>query len=162
MMCFSFCHIFRSAACFPPGLTWNRKKESTVNLHKLFLISNIPPKNKASYCYWIDIIWSNIRERHSLHMIMLPIFGVCNNFCLKSVILIEAEINQKFDTTLCLILLLSLRYDYRWNKRNMFFWICYCKMIPLLTRILKKQRFFFHITKDVLTNRLVRYGFLLS
>lgn len=118
MMCFSFCHIFRSAACFPPGLTWNRKKESTVNLHKLFLISNIPPKNKASYCYWIDIIWSNIRERHSLHMIMLPIFGVCNNFCLKSVILIEAEINQKFDTTLCLILLLSLRYDYRWNQRN--------------------------------------------
>ena len=32
----------------------------------------------------------------------------------------------------------------------------------MLTRILKKQRFFFHITKDVLNNRLVRYGFLLS
>lgn len=162
MMCSSFCHIFHSAASFPPGLTWNWKKESTVNLHKLFLISNIPPKNKASYCYWIDI-WSNIRESHSLHMIMLPIFGVCNNFCLKSVTLIEAEINQKFGTTLCLILLpvttlwLSLK-----SAKHMFFWICYCKMISYLTRILKKQRFFFHITKDVLTNRLVRYGFLLS
>ena len=45
---------------------------------------------------------SNIKERHSVFMILLPISGAFKNFCLKSVVFIEAEVNQKFDAKLYL------------------------------------------------------------
>ena len=45
---------------------------------------------------------SNIKERHSVFMILLPISGAFKSFCLKSVVFIEAEVNQKFDAKLYL------------------------------------------------------------
>ena len=88
---------------------------------------------------------SNIKERHSVFMILLPISGAFKNFCLKSVVFIEAEVNQKFDAKLYLTFATYFCFCYvmiigEISETDLFFIFLY-NMIPLQTRILKKQTF---------------------
>ena len=83
---------------------------------------------------------SNIKERHSVFMILLPISGP-----FKSVVFIEAEVNQKFDAKLYLTFATSyyVMINGEISETDLvFFFIFLYNVIPLQTRTLKKQTFF--------------------
>lgn len=99
---------------------------------------------------------SNIKERHSVFMILLPISGP-----FKSVVFIEAEVNQKFDAKLYLTFATSyyVMINGEISETDLFFFYISLQRDSIANKNSEKANFF-HIIKDVLTNRLVKYRFL--
>ena len=89
-------------------------------------------------------------------MILLPISGP-----FKSVVFIEAEVNQKFDAKLYLTFATSyyVMINGEISETDLFFFYISLQRDSIANKNSEKANFF-HIIKDVLTNRLVKYRFL--